>query len=82
MDGPTEHNHIVPIVGGPLCGNSMTMEGISLPNSVPMFYEGKFYNYELTVEQKDYWTCVYYQYSNETQEINAPSELPPTTDTN
>jgi hypothetical protein len=66
----TDHNHMVPLVGGPLCGNSMTLEGASLPNSVPMYHEGKFYTYELIIEQKDYWTCVYYNYSNENQEAN------------
>lgn len=65
------HNHMVPLVGGPLCGTSITLEGASLPHSLPMFHEGIFYIYKLTIEEREYSTSVFYEYANETQKVNA-----------
>jgi hypothetical protein len=35
-----------------------------------MFHEGKFYNYELIIEQGEFWTNIHYQYTNEVLEVN------------
>jgi hypothetical protein len=62
-------NTIINLVGGPLCGESVTMEGNRVPNSIPMFSEGKFYTYNLIFNQEEDWTSIYYEYSNEVMEI-------------
>jgi hypothetical protein len=62
-------NTIISLVGGPLCGESVTMEGNRVPNSIPMFSEGKFYTYNLIFNQEEDWTSIYYEYSNEIMEI-------------
>jgi hypothetical protein len=45
------------------------MEGNRIPNSIPMFSEGKFYTYNLIFNQEEDWTNIYYEYSNEVMEI-------------
>jgi hypothetical protein len=62
-------NTIISLVGGPLCGESVTMKGNRVPNSIPMFSEGKFYTYNLIFNQEKDWTSIYYEYSNEVMEI-------------
>lgn len=69
------HNHIVPLIGGPHCGESITLEGISLPNTLPMFFEKEFYIYNLKIEPKEEWTSVYYEYSNTKAEINSTTNV-------
>jgi hypothetical protein len=64
------HNHAVPLVGGPLCGESMTIDGCSLPKNLPMFYENKFYMYELNVDECENYVSVFYHFSNEINNIN------------
>jgi hypothetical protein len=65
-----EYNTIISLVGGPLCGNSLTAKDGRIPSVVPMFHEGKFYNYELIIEQGEFWTNIHYQYTNEVLEVN------------
>jgi len=65
-----DHNTIIPLVGGPLCGNSLTAKNGRIPSAVPMFHEGKFYNYKLIIEQDEFWTNIHYQYTNEVIEVN------------
>lgn len=65
LKGTNVKSHIVPLIGGPLCGESMTIDGIFLPNNLPMHYEGKFYIYLLQINPKENHTEVYYQYNNE-----------------
>ena len=65
-----DHNTIIPLIGGPLCGESLTMKDGRISNSVPVFHNGKFYIYNLFVEQTQDWTTMYYEYSNEVVEIN------------
>lgn len=64
-----DHNHMVPLIGGPLCGESMTIQGTNLPNSLPMYYENKFYTYNLSIIEKSDYTEVFYEFSNEIQEV-------------
>ena len=66
-----EHNCAIPINGGPLCGESLTAKNGRIPNSVPLFFEKKFYIYSLLVEKSDNWTNISYEYTNENMEINA-----------
>lgn len=66
----SEHNHAVPLIGGSLCGESVTMEGSSLPKNIPMFYENKFYNYHLSVFENEHSYEVFYQFTNEVNEIS------------
>jgi hypothetical protein len=70
MTTSKEYNTIIPLVGGPLCGESLTMKDGRIPNSVPVFNKGKFYVYNLFLEQSEDWTTMYYQYSNEVVEAN------------
>jgi hypothetical protein len=70
MTTSKEYNTIIPLVGGPLCGESLTMKDGRIPNSVPVFNKGKFYVYDLFLEQSEDWTTMYYQYSNEVLEAN------------
>jgi len=70
MTTSKEYNTIIPLVGGPLCGESLTMKDGRIPNSVPVFNKGKFYVYNLFLEQSEDWTTMYYQYSNEVLEAN------------
>ncbi len=65
-----EHNCIIPINGGPLCGESLTAKDGRIPNSVPLFFENKFYLYDLFIESSGDWTNISYEYSNQTMEIN------------
>jgi hypothetical protein len=65
-----DHNTTISLVGGPLCGNSITTKDGRIPCVVPMFYEGKFYNYDLVIEQSEFWTNIHYQYTNEILEVN------------
>jgi hypothetical protein len=65
-----EYNTIIPLVGGPLCGNSITAKDGRIPSIVPMFYDKKFYNYRLIIEEGEFWTNIYYQYTNEVLEVN------------
>lgn len=64
MDFLTEnnHDHAVPIIGGPLCGQSITMQGHKLPKKIPMFYEGCFHEYQLIVVEQEYCWSVYYEF--------------------
>jgi hypothetical protein len=66
-----DHNTMIPLVGGPSCGESLTMKGGRMPNIVPVFSNGKFYVYNLFLEQTEDWTTMYYEYSNKTMEVNA-----------
>lgn len=63
-------NHIVPLIGGPLCGQSMTIEGIKLPNDLPMYYDGSFYFYDLIINPLENYTEIYYKYNNDSIEKN------------
>jgi hypothetical protein len=65
-----DYNTIISLVGGPLCGESLTMKDGRIPNSVPVFNKGKFYVYNLFIEQTEDWTTLYYEYSNEMLETN------------
>jgi hypothetical protein len=65
-----KHNSAIPINGGPLCGESLTLKDGRLPNSVPLFFENKFYIYELVLEQSENWTNICYKYSNKIMEAN------------
>jgi len=65
-----DHNTIIPLVGGPLCGESLTMKDGRISNSIPVFNQGKFYIYNLFVEQTEDWTTVYYEYANKIMEVN------------
>jgi hypothetical protein len=65
-----DHNCAISINGGPLCGESLTSKDGNFPNSAPLFFENKFYMYELVVEQSDDWTRIRYEYSNKTMDIN------------
>jgi hypothetical protein len=65
------HDTIISLVGGPSCGESLTMKNGRIPNSVPIFNNGKFYVYNLYIEQTEDWTILYYEYGNEILEINA-----------
>ena len=65
-----EYNTIISLIGGPLCGNILTSKDGRIPSTVPMFHEGKFYNYELIIEQGEFWTNIHYQYTNEVLEVN------------
>jgi hypothetical protein len=65
-----DYNTIISLVGGPLCGNSLTTKDGRIPSVVPMFHEGKFYNYELIIEQGEFWTNIHYQYTNDVIEIS------------
>jgi hypothetical protein len=63
-------NTIVSLLGGPLCGESVTMKGSRIPNSIPMFSEGRFYVYNLTIAEDEDWTTIHYEYSNEVMQIS------------
>lgn len=65
----SDHNHMVPLIGGPLCGESMTIQGTNLPNSLPMYYENKFYTYNLNIIEKSNYTEIFYEFANEIQEV-------------
>jgi len=65
-----EHNCAIPINGGPLCGESLTVKDGRIPNFVPLFFDNKFYMYELVVEQSEDWTNIQYKYSNEVLGVN------------
>jgi hypothetical protein len=65
-----DYNTIISLVGGPLCGESLTMKDDRIPNSVPVFNKGKFYVYNLFLEQTEDWTTLYYKYGNEILETN------------
>ena len=65
-----DYNTIISLVGGPLCGESLTMKDDRVPNSVPVFNKGKFYVYNLFLEQTEDWTTLYYKYGNEILETN------------
>ena len=61
---------MISLVGGPLCGESLTMKGGRIPNSVPVFKDGKFYLYSLFLQQSEDWTNLHYEYSNEIMDVN------------
>ena len=65
-----DYNTIISLVGGPLCGESLTMKDGRIPNSVPVSNKGKFYVYNLFIEQTEDWTTLYYEYGNEILETN------------
>jgi hypothetical protein len=65
-----DHNTMISLVGGPLCGESLTMKGGRIPNSVPVFKDGKFYLYSLFLQQSEDWTTLHYEYSNEVMDAN------------
>jgi len=56
------HTHAVPIVGGPLDGDSATSDGSVLLKVLPMWHDGKFYEYELCVVENKYSYTVYYEF--------------------
>jgi hypothetical protein len=63
------HNTTISLIGGPLCGESLTMKDGRVPNSVPVFNNGKFYVYNLFLEQAEDWTTLHYKYANEVLEV-------------
>lgn len=65
-----EHNHVVPLVGGPLCGESMSIRGCRLPDRIPMHHDGRFYTYNLIVEQQDGWWKICYEFDGEVEKPN------------
>jgi hypothetical protein len=68
-----DHDTVIPLVGGPLCGNSLTTKDGRIPCLVPMFHDGKFHNYKLIIEQNEFWTNIQYQYTNEVLEVDPSS---------
>jgi hypothetical protein len=66
-----EHNTVIPLIGGPLDGESITMMDGRLPNDVPLFFEKEFYHYRLFVEQSDDWTNIMYKYANQKVPLNS-----------
>lgn len=65
MVDKNDHDHAVPLVNGPLDGNSVTIKGVKLYNSLPMYFYGDFYIYELVIENYEDYSNVYYIYSNQ-----------------
>ena len=63
-------NTLISLVGGPLCGEKIAIRESRAPNNIPMFNNGKFYNYDLVIEQGEFWTNIHYQYTNEIMEVN------------
>lgn len=59
-----QHDHVVPLIGGPLCGDSVTLSGKILPHTLPMIFERKLCYYSLVVNEKIDSTEVYYEYYN------------------
>ena len=57
-------NTLIPLVGGPVCGQSMQSSDGRLPNTFPVFFEDQFHQYSLVVEKGEDWTDVYYQSDN------------------
>jgi len=68
MNNPN-HNHVVPLVGGPKCGDSVSTIGAYLINTIPVLHEKVCYFYELQIEQGELGASVYYQYNNTKKEI-------------
>ena len=60
-----DHDHAIPLIGGPLCGESVTMKGCYVPKKIPLFHNDKFYNYELVVNEHEYSYEVFYEFTNE-----------------
>lgn len=60
---------MIPLIGGPFCGDSITMRQGRMPNVLPMYHENKCHIYDLIIEQSEDWTNIHYRYSNETIEI-------------
>jgi hypothetical protein len=65
-----KYNCTIPVTGGPMCGESLAVKDGRIPNHLPLFFEGKFYSYNLVIESTEDWTNIYYQYSNEVLGIN------------
>ena len=63
-------NCTIPINGGPMCGESLAVKDGKIPNHLPLFFEGKFYSYNLIIESIGNWTNIRYQYSNEVAGVN------------
>jgi hypothetical protein len=59
------HNIAIPLVGGPLDGESVTMMDGRLPKEVPLFFEKEFYKYSLVIESSEDWTNIMYRYTNQ-----------------
>lgn len=74
MNNP-DHNHVIPLVGGPRCGDSISTIGTYLLNTIPVPYEGICYVYELQIEQEEYGAHVYYKYNNVKQKIGSKNEM-------
>lgn len=73
MSKKPQHDHVVPLVGGPLCGDSVTLHGKILRHTIPMVFERKLYYYRLVVNELSESTEIYYEYynmGNEHEEIN------------
>lgn len=66
-----DHNHAVPLIGGPLCGEIVTSEGCTLLKSVPFYYDGKFYTYTLRVLELEHSYNICYEFANE---VNQPTK--------
>ena len=56
---------MIPLNGGPYCGDSITMKNGRMPNNLPMYYEEKCYMYNLEIDQDENWTNINYKFSNE-----------------
>ena len=63
MNPKTEHDHIIPLIGGPLCGDSVTLKGKTLYHTIPMVTDNKeIVYYNLVIKQYEDRTDVYYSY--------------------
>ena len=66
---PDDFTCMIPLIGGPLCGDSITMKKGRMPNVLPMYHENKCHIYDLIIKQSEHWTDIHYLYSNETIDI-------------
>jgi hypothetical protein len=73
MNNP-DHNYIVPLVGGPKCGESVSTIGSYLISTIPVPHEGVCYIYELQIEQGEYGASVYYKYTHNKQKIRSKKQ--------
>ena len=64
-----DHDCGIPLVGGPFCGECLTMRDGCLTNKVPLYHEYKFHVYELVLEQFNNWTRISYKFTGEILEI-------------
>lgn len=66
------HSYSIPLIGGPLCGDTMKLYGKTLPHTISIVFKHQLYYYSLIINELNQSTEVYYEFHNMENEYEIP----------